>query len=467
MKKTYRIYSTIPLLVLTLFISCKKDFLDAKPSTSILQPQTLDDFQGLLENVNPTLSPVLATMAADEYYFISYELFQSTPTVTERNSYIWAKDLFGGEVTGGNWRVPYSSVFYANSVLAGLDKIDKDKNDEKRYNSIKGWALYARAFAYYELVSNFSPAYDAATATTELGVPIKLSPSVDELQPRATVQQTYEQILTDLKNAIPLLDPDLPIANRNRPSQVAGHALLARIYLSMRNYQQAEEHADSSLELYKKLIDYNSVSPTNIQPFNMNNDELIFYKAGLTNTYLTALTRVALNKFITINPAIISSYKENDLRPGVYFAKLGTGGTIMKMMYNGAAASVASFTGLATDEVYLVKAECAARRNDLETSMRYLNDLLINRYKTNTFSPLVATGQSDALDKVLSERRKELIWRGLRWSDLKRLNKEGANITLTRELNGVTYTLPPNDLRYVFPIPDDEISLSGIQQNPR
>ncbi|SEM08104.1 hypothetical protein SAMN05216436_101351 [bacterium A37T11] len=56
--------------------------------------------------------------------------------------------------------------------------------------------------------------------------------------------------------------------------------------------------------------------------------------------------------------------------------------------------------------------------------------------------------------------------RGLRWMDIKRLNKEGANITLTRNLNGQIYTLPPNDPRFALPIPEDVIDLSGMQQNP-
>ncbi|HEY0177744.1 MAG TPA: RagB/SusD family nutrient uptake outer membrane protein, partial [Pedobacter sp.] len=68
---------------------------------------------------------------------------------------------------------------------------------------------------------------------------------------------------------------------------------------------------------------------------------------------------------------------------------------------------------------------------------------------------------------VLQERRKELIMRGIRWMDIKRLNKEGANITLTRKLNGNVYTLPANDLRFALPIPDDVIAFSGMKQNLR
>ncbi len=69
------------------------------------------------------------------------------------------------------------------------------------------------------------------------------------------------------------------------------------------------------------------------------------------------------------------------------------------------------------------------------------------------YSVLIAIDAEEAKVKVLQERRKELIFRGTRWSDLRRLNLEGAGIGLNRIINGVTYTLPPNDARWVMLIP--------------
>ena len=108
----------------------------------------------------------------------------------------------------------------------------------------------------------------------------------------------------------------------------------------------------------------------------------------------------------------------------------------------------------------------SARAGNMNSAMADLNTLLQNRWKAGTFIPLLALNASDALNQILMERRKELLFR-IRWIDLKRLNKGGANITLTRILNGQTYTLAPNSPLYVFPIPPDEIQLSGIQQNIR
>jgi len=68
---------------------------------------------------------------------------------------------------------------------------------------------------------------------------------------------------------------------------------------------------------------------------------------------------------------------------------------------------------------------------------------------------------------VLQERRKELVWRCLRWDDIKRLNKEGKGIVLSRRLGDAVYKLEPNTPGYVFNIPQDEINRSGIIQNIR
>ena len=66
---------------------------------------------------------------------------------------------------------------------------------------------------------------------------------------------------------------------------------------------------------------------------------------------------------------------------------------------------------------------------------------------------------------MLTERRKELLFRGVRWVDVKRLNKEGYGISLQRTIDGQTYRLGPNSLRFALPIPEDVIAMSGMPQN--
>jgi hypothetical protein len=92
---------------------------------------------------------------------------------------------------------------------------------------------------------------------------------------------------------------------------------------------------------------------------------------------------------------------------------------------------------------------------------------LIKRWKTGTFIPVTAASNTEALDIILLERRKELLMRGLRWIDIKRLNKEGRNILPKRIINGQSFSLSVNENRYALPLPDDIISITGMPQNPR
>ncbi len=443
-------------------VSCKKSaFLDKKPSTDINQPKTLSDFQQLLDNTQIMgYTGALAQASADENE-ISDANYQIS-TATERNAYIWAKNLYAGDVAIQDWNALYQQVFYSNVVLEGLAKSDSAATQKGK--NLKGWALFSRAFALYDLTRNFCRPYEPGSANTDLGIPLRVSSAIDYLQQRSTLQQSFDKILSDLNESLLLLPESRQPTNLNRPSKVAAYALLARIYLDMRDYTKAENNAAQCLNLYPVLIDYNTVSKTSATPFSTTNDELILntaqvpYYGHLTGNYSSSTAKVSAN--------LISQYTASDLRLNIYFATATSGGYYKKRGYFGS--GLYPFTGLATDEVYLIKAECLARKGETDAALDVLNNLVIKRLDHNvTYISITASSSSEALSKILAERRKELVWRGLRWQDLKRLNKEGYNITLSHTVNGVTYSLPPNDPRYVFPIPDDEIALSGIQQNIR
>ncbi|MGN6803993.1 MAG: RagB/SusD family nutrient uptake outer membrane protein, partial [Ginsengibacter sp.] len=96
-----------------------------------------------------------------------------------------------------------------------------------------------------------------------------------------------------------------------------------------------------------------------------------------------------------------------------------------------------------------------------------LNTLLGKRYKSGTYIPFTDLQGEEGLQIILKERRKELLMRGLRWIDIKRLNKEGGNIVLKREIGGQSYSLQPNANYYALPLPADVIKASGIPQNER
>lgn len=465
-----RAYKIILALAILIVLSgCdKKNFLDKKPNSTLVVPKGLNDFQGLLDNTDMlSLTGGLAQLSADEYT-VDFALYRSSTAIL-RNAYVWERDIYSGEQEIRDWNVLYKGIFYANAVLDGLSKSAESSSPQGQY--LKGWALFSRAYAFYDLTRNFCKVYDAGSANNDYGIPLRLEAGIDYTKQRSTLQQTFDQILRDLAIAENLLPPVRPTATLNRPSRIAVYALLARIYLDMRNYDQAENYSEKCLNLYNTLINYNTLNQSSAVPFPITNEELIYHSnqvvaySPFTNAFSTVTG-------VQVSPELISLYSVNDLRSVIFFNKLANNIYTKKRGYSSVSGAY-PFTGLATDEVYLILAECLARRDQISQAMDLLNQLLIKRWNPAATTPLkpyqniTASTPKEALEKILLERRKELVWRGLRWHDLKRLNKEGADIKLSRNLNGTIYTLAPNDPRYIFPIPDDEITLSGIKQNDR
>lgn len=453
------------LITIVVFFGCK-DKLNLKPDSRLILPKTAKDMENILDNTRiMNVTPSLAQLSSDEYFIPSLAAWQAETTIIGRSAYIWEKDIYKGQTQIQSWHAPFTTIFYCNSVLDIIAKKNIDHDDELK--NLKGWALFNRAYSYYALASTYCKAYENTTAGTDLGMPLKLSPNIDELVQRSTLQETFDQIINDVLLASSLLKKDITIEKRNRPSKVAAYALLARVYLSMRKYDQAELYADQSMSLYRTLIDFNSLNPNTISAFTYNSLETIFFSCQLSEF---GNTLGIPNQGYGVDTTLLSLYETGDLRKQIYF-QLNTVGNYNIKHINSVPAY--PFTGLATDELYLIKAECLARRGEVDLAMEFINQLLITRWNPNATTParpyqnMTAVDADDALDKILTERRKALVWRAIRWTDLKRLNLEGRNIKLTRKLDDQTYVLEPNSPRYVLPIPDDEIALSGNQQNIR
>ena len=319
---------------------------------------------------------------------------------------------------------------------------------------MKGSALFFRAYYFLQLSWVYAKAYDATTSRTDLGIVLRLTSDFNVKSVRATVSQSYDRVLSDAKASIQYL-PNLP-AHPFRPSKAASYGLLARAYLSMRQYDSAFKYAGLCLGIQNSLLDYNDagINVGGNVPFQPFNQEIIFYSSmnSINSTLATSISKT--------DTSLYNSYDSSDLRKQIFF-RPSSGYERFKGSY---AASVSKlFSGIAVDEMILTRAECYARANDIPNAMADLNSLISKRWDNAvTHNPVTATSSAEALDEVLTERRKELLFRGLRWMDIKRLNREKANIVLTRNINGSMVTLPTNDNRYALPLPSDIISETGL-----
>lgn len=456
-------FSNIASMFVTLSVLGCSGYLDEKPSSGLTIPAKVQEFRNLLDNMGVmNITNPLPQLSADEYFIKDEKIYDALNTLTEKNAYLWNRDVYGGELNFQGWNVPYSAIFYVNNVLSGLEKIKDDVADRQEWNAVYGSAFFYRAYAYFDLVRNFCEVYNESTADSRPGLPLKLDPGIDKLEQRSSLKDTYGRIISDLHSASTFLsETGRPVTHLNRPSKPAVFALFARLYLDMRHYELAEAYADSTLAIYNALIDYKAVDTESANPFMNLTSETLFYTTQ-ANVYGFTTFPGLNNLQATIDTNLIKLYEPDDLRFSIFYTERSPGEFYIKKGYS----TGYPFTGLATDEIFLIKAECAVRNGKVAEGIAVLNYLLENRYDTS-FEPIVVTDREDALHTVLLERRKELVWRALRWQDMKRLNREGHNLSIERRLNGKRYILPPNDPKYVFPIPDDEIALSGIRQNER
>lgn len=445
-------------------MSCNK-FLDEKSESSFVTPNSLKDLQALLDNnytINTNLAPGLLEMNTDDFY-VTTAVFNGL-TEFEKSLYIWDDEpQFLPANNNVYWKNPFLAIFYANTVLDRLRKMEKI--EDANYNYIKGSALFFRAYTYYQMAQVYCSDFrkdNSEHNNISLGMPLRLTPNFEEKSIRSTLDETYRQILNDLEEALNLLPVRVDFSTR--PSRTAALAMLARVNLLMQNYDKALEYAEKTLAVHNELMDYKSRNPNSTTPFEIMNPETIFLAY---NTDLTILNAKRAN----VDSTLFGLYDDGDLRKTIFFNKKTDGTIGFKGNYAGFYNS-SFFCGLAVDEIFLIKSECLARKGELNMAKATLEVLLNKRFAKEYVFPSALKSQDEVLTYILQERRKELIFRGVRVSDLKRLNRDQKfQKTLVRKIvrDGMekSYTLPPNNLRYQILIPQDVVQITGMLQNPR
>ncbi|WP_207513526.1 RagB/SusD family nutrient uptake outer membrane protein [Longitalea luteola] len=439
-------------LFLILFLQACLKKLDNKPSSAQATAESIADLQRLLDNqsVMNANRPFLLELGADDFF---------TPTVIWKNldpvcqlGYIWEKDPFlGADVN--DWNSCFSTILFSNIALEKVRTL-KDETDTAEARFVRGQAHFHRAYANWLLAQLFCKAYDNRTASTDPGLPLRLSSNAKTLVNRSTVQETYNHIIRDLLEAKTLLPAKTPIPTR--PSLLAAEALLAKVFLSMGDTEKAWDFANQVLLKSDTLIDYNGVRNSGI-PFRQFNEETIFYAT------MGAAAIFNNGNNCPVDTLLYASYNDNDLRKELFFTNGNNNYKIFKGSYSG---STLKFCGITTAEILLIRAECYARKDQVKEAIEDLNTLMKKRWKvTVPFQPFHVTGKEAALDSILNERRKEMIFRCARWIDIKRLNVKDKNITLTRKIDNRLITLPARDLRFIYPIPAQEVLLNPMEQN--
>lgn len=442
-------------------IGCKK-YLDYPFRNNVRIPTHLSDLQGLLDDaatMNENRTPSFMETSSNDYFCLP-ERYAALGDWAKQ-AYIWQPYDYRYP---NDWAICYHPIYVSNFCLEMSNKIEKTPANASSWDHVHGSALFFRSYYFLKLAWAYALAYDEASASADKGIVLRLTSNYNDPSVRSSVAETYKQIIKDAYLAASLL-PNIPL-HTFRPSKTAAYGLLARTYLSMRMYDSAYHYADLALAIKSDLIDYNGDPDlgalTINYPFKRFNKETVFYSE--VNT--TGTSALVLASRARVDSVLMDTYETNDLRRTAYFNKSGN-----YYQFKGSYTQTSrNFSGISIPELLLIRAECLARNavngpDNLQKALIDLNTLLSKRYRTASFTPVTGDSREVVIDRILLERRKELFFRGLRWMDIKRLNKEGRNIVLKRLLNGTVYTLEPNASYYALPIPIDIIEVTGIPQN--
>lgn len=483
--RTFKLY-ILTFLLLIGFSGCKK-YLEKEPRV-LASIKTADQLEALINNApaftyQANTTPFYSTDDTE----IALELYKNGTAVIPLSAiyhYVFNIPQVSTLASDAMWNGEYKKIFTANLVL---DYADKVTGNAQTINRVKADAYLIRAYAYWELANYYCMPYSAANAG-EQGLPLKKTNSYDESLKRATLQETYDFILSDLMEAKKLAPVEVTASMRWRASQKAIDAFLSRYYLFIGNYDLALQHANSALESsVVTLVDYNTIGAGNTENYA---NPAVTIKYSALNTMSAAVfllwneayfTRYAqnLNQWNIPSDNLLALYDTtNDLRYSLFmmpnsnrrFAIVTPEAFRYTVFFDGR--YLPEGPGIA--EILLNKAEAQARKGDVANAMATVNILRAKRMKTRL--DLSAANQADALAKVLQERRRELPF-SFRWFDIRRFavnNDPSDDVTVTRTFYKVndgsvdynstqTYTLPVNSRRYMVPINTTEIANSRGQ----
>lgn len=334
----------------------------------------------------------------------------------------------------------YSNTFWFASfkALLGVNLVLKNVSATESNPIIlqaKAENLFLRAFINFNLLRVYGRPY-YQNPESNLGIPLVLEPlDLNSVPPsRATVQASYEQIITDLNTAISTFKTKGVNSYANK---YAAFALLSRVYLYMSgtftqpntNYAKlAVQAADSVITKGGYNLLQGSAYAAYYSASNQANTETIWavnHDANTMNLPILLMqpqgTYVGLYSTGQVKPSpdLLAQLTPGDLRKNFYFTDIYPGNTTdllstAKYSYrffngvNGVYYCYAPFHHLRLAEVYLNRAEAKLKSGD---GAGALDDLNVIHRRAGLTQLTGLSGQA-LFDAILLERRLELAFEG-------------------------------------------------------
>ncbi len=491
-------------LALIVFVSCES--LDQNPYEDISTEigfKSIDNAEywrnGFYRSLRNVSSGGLI-LASD----VQSDLLNATTSYGNRRGLIHSWKIDSGEdYLTSVWRYRYQAIASINKCIENFPTIPTSTADEKnKLDQYLGEAYALRAYYFFQIVQRFSPKYqDSNKNTPDLGIPLQKAYDVNTLPNRSTLEQTYEQIFSDIKQAETLLANKAGVKGSTTFTIDAVTALKARVYLEKQDYPNAYKYAKelvdagkyplvSTQEALQKIWYDDDVEESIVQLFVSNPDELPLLPDDKTsgvvmsnNIYLgyEAGNKKYIPDYVP-SKWVVDLYEANDLRKAVYFKDLTvnlSGQDFTATLVHKYPGNKALYTGTTNymhkpkifriAEFYLIAAEAAYKNGNENDAKEYLNDLRQKRGLAN-----VTSSGTTLFEDIKKERLRELAFEGTRLDDLMRW---GENVKRHDPQSTEYIMVNPTDQFYqleknignnmfIWPIPGYDIGINpNLKQN--
>ncbi len=459
-KTMQRISLSIIICVTSFCLSACDDFLDNVPKGQKI-PTTVDDFVQLIadEYTNCREDVTQAIILLNDRYVSPYNL--SYYELWNAN-YNWnenANRIFLNKSDETTYYNSYAGISTANLVIENVPKATNGAPEER--NQAIAQAKMLRAMKYFTLVNYYAKQYNATTAATDGGVPLITSAEVGAAYTQPSVQAIYDFILKDISDAL----PNLPERAQNilYADKATGFAFAARVFLQMGNYSDALNNAQQALQRNAKLFDWTRF---------YNNNISILGKPDLFQNVPSPLGYDFVENYNFCHGSSSNASSENQLRTdrGQRFEE-GDAAFMSRWKIRTVAGDTYYYSnlngmhnrgGMTTTEVYLIQAECLARKGDVSAAMDTLNKVRQARILPDKYLPLTASNTEDAVNIIRDVKANALILTIVPFCDARRLNLESAYArTFTKTENGQQLSLSPTSHLWVMPFPQGAVENHG------
>lgn len=382
------------------------------------------------------------------------------------------------------WGELYRRINAMNIILSEVDNMPQvDAKDKLAALRVKGESLFLRAQFYFTLVNLYGNIYEPQSATSSLGVPLKLTAYVEHDKDkesqfeRASVQDVYMQIISDLELSADYLSQS-PQTKSHRASKEAALLLLSRVHLYMQNWAQAAQAAKQVMESYEVLQNYGTVAETDVA-IDEDNPEIILAQGPLN---IQNMFKARGGDFC-VTAELYDLFSDQDYRKDLFFAREAFTDSIAvrrKFKRGLHISGVSDLFLLRTSEAYLNLMEAQAMQAEQSQGQATLDAFRSYRYSN---IPAPAASLSDLVAEIRQERRKELCLEGHRWYDLRRygvtkefaMQKQIIRAYAVYDYNDRNkakhtefYRLNAGDPAYLFSIPKTVLEFDrGMLNNPR